>query len=84
VVASHGELIEILPAGFRAVARREHVAADALEHEHLPIFSVQFHPEARADFLAVRGIPPCVHDATAFEDQARLLARFRELAAGPR
>lgn len=80
VVASHGEVVKALPSGFRIVASRERVPVDALEHVRLPIVSVQFHPEARAGFLAARGIEPGPQDRAAFEDQGRILERFRRLA----
>lgn len=81
VVASHGEHVRRAPEGFRVTASRERVAIDALEHAELPIFTVQFHPEARAEFLSKRGMPPGPEDAAAFEEQARYLAAFRRRAA---
>lgn len=80
VIASHGEAVDVVPSRFRVVARRDRVTADALEHEDLPAFSVQFHPEAREEFLAARSIPPGPHDAAAFADQRLLLERFRAIA----
>lgn len=82
VVASHGEEAKSVPADFRAVARRGAVAVDALEHERLPVFGVQFHPEAGASFLRRRSIPEDPRESRAFEEQGRLLARFREIAIG--
>lgn len=80
VVASHGEEVRHAPPGFRVTASRERVAVDALEHETLPIFAVQFHPEARGEFLEKRGMPAGPEDAAAFEEQARYLAAFRRAA----
>jgi GMP synthase (glutamine-hydrolysing) len=80
VVASHGEEVRSAPRGFRITASREHVSIDALEHERLPVFSVQFHPEAREEFLSRRGMPAGPEDAAAFEEQARYLAAFRRAA----
>ncbi|HEX6852128.1 MAG TPA: gamma-glutamyl-gamma-aminobutyrate hydrolase family protein [Candidatus Polarisedimenticolaceae bacterium] len=80
IVASHGEVVRSRPRGFRVTASRERVAIDALEHDTLPVFSVQFHPEARAEFLARRGMPPGPQDELAFEEQARFLAAFRRAA----
>jgi len=79
VVVSHSEEVKDLPPGYRVVARRPPVVADALEHERLPILTVQFHPEARASFLTRRGVDPSGLDARAIEDNARLLAEFRRL-----
>lgn len=82
VVASHGEEAKSVPAGYRAVARRGAVAVDALEHESLPVFGVQFHPEAGASFLRKRSIQEDPRESRAFEEQTRLLARFRGIAIG--
>jgi len=82
VVVSHGECVERVPAGFRVVARRDGVPVDALEHERLPVFSVQFHPEARAGFLARRGADASLLDDRAVADNDRFLASFRRLVLG--
>jgi GMP synthase-like glutamine amidotransferase len=79
VVASHSEEVKDLPPGYRVVARRPPVAADGLEHESLPVFTVQFHPEARQGFLTRRGADASGLDSVAIEDNARLLAAFRRL-----
>jgi len=80
VVASHREEVKDLPPGYRIVASRKGVIADALEHERLPVFTVQFHPEAREEFLRKRGADPSLLDAGAVEENARLLATFHRLA----
>jgi GMP synthase-like glutamine amidotransferase len=80
VIASHGEEAKSVPAGFRGVAQRGAVTVDALEHLRLPVFGVQFHPEAGASFLRKREIPEDPRESRAFEEQARLLSRFREIA----
>ncbi len=80
VVVSHRERVEHAPEGFRVVARREDVPVDAMEHERLPILSVQFHPEARAGFLARRGVDASALDAEAVAANDRLLAAFRRMA----
>lgn len=80
VVTSHGEEVAGAPEGFRGVAARERVGVDALEHDRLPVFTVQFHPEAREEFLRRRGLGPHPEEARAFEDQSRILKRFRTLA----
>jgi len=50
VVVSHREEVRRPPAGYRVVARRGPIAVDGLEHETLPVFSFQFHPEAGEEF----------------------------------
>ncbi len=84
VVASHRERVERVPPRFRVFARREGVPVDAMEHDSLPIFSVQFHPEARAGFLTRRGADAGALDAGAAEANDRLLAEFRRLALAAR
>lgn len=53
---SHREEVKRLPPAFRAVGHRDGVLYDVLEHEALPILTVQFHPEARASFARERGL----------------------------
>ena len=79
VVVSHFECVPEAPPGYRATARRPLVPVDGLEHEHLPIFTFQFHPEGREHFaqkcsLDVRGI-----DDRLRADSTRVLAAFRRL-----
>ncbi|HWV37138.1 MAG TPA: glutamine-hydrolyzing GMP synthase [Vulgatibacter sp.] len=42
---SHGDRVEALPAGFRAVASTPSSPYAAVAHETRPIFGLQFHPE---------------------------------------
>lgn len=42
---SHSDEVKTLPHGFKVVASTENCKFAALEHEELPIFTVQFHPE---------------------------------------
>jgi GMP synthase-like glutamine amidotransferase len=81
VVVSHNEEVKTLPAEFRIVARRPGVAIDGMEHERRPIFSYQFHPEARGDFLRAHKIDPSELDDSAVAEMSRLLAAFRAIAA---
>jgi len=48
---SHCEKVSTIPAGFRQVATADVPQIEALEHETLPIFSIQSHPEAIGGFL---------------------------------
>lgn len=76
-VVSHREEVRKVPQGFRLIARRETGCLDGLEHERLPVFSFQFHPEAREDFAQSAGIDPCLLDQRLREDGQRLLESFR-------
>ena len=58
------------------------MACDGLEHETLPIFSFQFHPEARDDFARHAGIDPAAIDDRVREDSRRLLDAFQRQALG--
>jgi GMP synthase-like glutamine amidotransferase len=81
VVISHAEEVKSLPAGFHKASDRSPVLFDGLEHDRLPIFSFQFHPEAGVDFLAKRGVQVTALDAVKLdEDSERLLGAFRTLA----
>lgn len=56
VAVSHAEEVKRLPEGFRTTGFREGVMVDGFEHETLPVFGVQFHPEADGGFLEKRGV----------------------------
>jgi GMP synthase-like glutamine amidotransferase len=80
VVASHYEAVQGVPLGYRVTATRPHVPVDGLEHETLPIFTFQFHPEGRERFATKVGLDPSGIDARLREDSGRILAAFRALA----
>lgn len=80
VVVAHAEIVRTVPPGYRVVARRPEAPVDGLEHERLPVFSFQFHPEARRDFLEDRGVSLEDADGSVFEGMAELLAGFRKIA----
>lgn len=82
VVVSHREEVQRRPPGYRTVARRSSVACDGMEHETLPIFAFQFHPEAREEFAGRAGIDPAAIDARVREDSRRLLEAFRRQVLG--
>jgi GMP synthase-like glutamine amidotransferase len=51
VVCSHREMVKEVPSDVFAITGcRDEVPIDAMEHRSLPIYSVQFHPEARVEF----------------------------------
>jgi GMP synthase-like glutamine amidotransferase len=79
VIISHREVVTTMPPGFRAVGSRPGAPVDAIEHQRLPLFGVQFHPEARADFCNAHGL-----DFEPVADRVRrdgnlILAAFRAL-----
>jgi GMP synthase-like glutamine amidotransferase len=76
VVASHYEAVHEVPPGYRVTAERPGVPIDGLEHEELPIFTWQFHPEGRDRFLQKVGLDPHGLDARIAEDSRRILAAF--------
>lgn len=81
VVVSHREVLVDVPSGYRVTASRPGVPIDGLEHGSLPIFSYQFHPEAREDFAARSGIPSHEIDDRLRRDSRRILDAFGALAA---
>ena len=84
VVVSHREEVSRLPDGFRRVARRPGVALDGMEHSRLPVFSFQFHPEAREEFAGHVGVDAAEIDDRLREDSRKLLGAFRDLVLAGR
>jgi GMP synthase-like glutamine amidotransferase len=81
VVVSHNEEVKDVPAGYRVVATRPRIPIDGIEHERLPIFAYQFHPEARREFLTERKVDLTGLDEAAVAKMNRLLAAFRSVAS---
>jgi len=79
VVVSHREEVKACPPGFRVVASRPGVPVDGLEHTSLPLYSFQFHPEAREEFARHAGIAPEGIDETLRSENRRLLRAFHEV-----
>ncbi len=79
VVVSHFEQVVDAPEGYRAIAHREGIPIDGLEHERLPIFSFQFHPEGREDFARKCSLDPAGIDDRLRADCGKLLAAFRDM-----
>jgi GMP synthase-like glutamine amidotransferase len=78
VAVSHCEKVNSVPAGYRVVATRPGVEIDGLEHERLPIFSFQFHPEAGLEFVQHAGIDPSLLDQELKDHTQLLLGAFRD------
>jgi len=89
VVASHREEVKTVPDGYRVVARRGESQRDAFEHDTLPIFTTQFHPEARLSFIARQGIASAATSARSHVqnevgvDGRGILKGFLDLALCP-
>ncbi len=83
VVISHREQVETVPAGYRVVASRTGTPIDGMEHERLPVFSFQFHPEARDQFAKRAGLAPSSIDDRVRGDSRKLLGAFRDLCRHP-
>jgi GMP synthase (glutamine-hydrolysing) len=81
VVVSHREEVKRAPEGYLVTATRAGSAIDGLEHPSLPIFSFQFHPEARDEFARRSGFDAAQVDERVRADGRRLLRAFLEGAA---
>ncbi len=42
---SHGDKVLLLPAGFKTIAQTDNAPYAAIQHQELPLFGLQFHPE---------------------------------------
>ena len=56
LVVSHAEMITKMPASCRILSSSQYVPCEAFEHESLPIWGLQAHPEATPDFMRNQGI----------------------------
>jgi GMP synthase (glutamine-hydrolysing) len=83
-IVSHRECVEQVPEGFRVVATRPGSALDGLEHARLPLYSFQFHPEAREEFATRAGIGAAAVDDRLRRDGRRLLGAFCAAVAARR
>jgi GMP synthase-like glutamine amidotransferase len=84
VVVSHCEEVKHAPRDYHVVARRGRIEVDGLEHRVLPVFSYQFHPEAREEFAVHAGFDPALVGPAVREDSQRLLGAFRQKVLGTR
>jgi GMP synthase-like glutamine amidotransferase len=83
VVVSHREEVKQAPPDYRVTARRDRSPIDGLEHRSLPVFSFQFHPEAREEFARRAGLAAGLIDDHLREDGRRVLAAFLDLVRAP-
>ena len=81
VVASHREHVAAAPPGWTVTAARPEVPVDALEHPGRPGVTGPFHPEAREEFLARRGIAAGPDDAPWRGHGRAVLRAFKRLVA---
>ncbi|AEM39606.1 GMP synthase, small subunit [Pyrolobus fumarii 1A] len=44
---SHNDEVKVVPEGFRVIARSQTCPVQAVVHERLPLYGVQFHPEVQ-------------------------------------
>jgi len=84
VVVSHREAVVETPDHYLVTASRPGVPVDGLEHESLPVFSYQFHPEAREEFAGNAGIDEREIDDRLRADSRRVLDAFLTRAGGGR
>jgi len=79
VVCSHREMVHSVPEKvFRAVGERTGVPIDVMEHLHLPVVGVQFHPEARMEFAAHCGLDLKPHLEDVTRDGRKIIDAFLE------
>ena len=81
LVTSHREAVIELPKGFKCTAHRENVDFDALEHESLPIFTFQQHPEATNSFLNNQSIDCPTLGPNSFDDGHKIVASFLDFCS---
>src|SRR5690606_19080463 len=86
---SHGDHVDTPPPGYTVVAWSENTPVAAIEHERLPLFGVQFHPEVAhtprgGELLSnfIFGVCGCEPDWTPGHFVESEIARIREVV-GP-
>lgn len=57
LVVTHGEEVQVLPAGCAGVGRSDVVAIEAFAHKTRPVWGFQAHPEATEAFVHNNGVP---------------------------
>lgn len=90
LLRSHREAVTSTPVGFHIMASSPEVSIDGLEHDTLPVWSLQTHPEATGIFIENQGIaaqvdPACLHpeEDRMTRDGWTLVQTFLDLCARP-
>ena len=77
MVCSHREAVKSLPSEiYEVVGEREEVPIDVIQHRELPVYGVQFHPEARMEFAGHCGLDLRKKLEVVKKDGRALLSQF--------
>ncbi len=79
LVVSHREIVTSCPTSMKVIAKSEEFPLEALEHESLPVWTVQAHPEATTHFLLHQKMPAV--DEAAFTYGRRFVKSFLDYCA---
>lgn len=74
ILRSHKEMVVNVPSDFRVIAKHPAVAIDGLEHDSLPVWSLQTHPEATAGFLLNQEMPNDAATVETFPEEDKRLS----------
>lgn len=81
LVRSHCEHVTKVPGQFNVIATSREVSVDAMEHNQLPIWGIQTHPEADAEFLSEAGITLDPQCCWPYGHGTQIVQRFLDFAA---
>ncbi len=82
LVTSHREAVIEVPKDMTISCFRSEVAIDGLEHQSLPIFTFQQHPEATKSFLNNQSITVEGLTQNHFEDGQKVISSFLDFCHG--
>lgn len=80
IFVSHREFVTHCPPGFRTMASSSEVPIEGLEHERLPLWTFQSHPEATTSFLSNVGFTTSADNAC-FDFGHGIVKKFLVFAA---